>query len=96
MIICNEKTIDMCYTAGHVHLLGGHKCTFGPSYWCHTIAHAEACKVGFILLLKNIFEIFHICIFDPTIGHSFLQKQSMESDALNKNLLQLNLDLPFA
>jgi saposin len=38
------KTIDMCYTAGHVHLLGGHKCTFGPSYWCHTIAHAEACK----------------------------------------------------
>jgi saposin len=38
------KSIDMCYTAGHVHLLGGHKCTFGPSYWCHTIAHAEACK----------------------------------------------------
>jgi len=38
------KSIDMCYTTGTVHLLGGHKCTFGPSYWCHTIAHAEACK----------------------------------------------------
>lgn len=38
------KSIDMCYTGGHVQLLGGHKCTFGPSYWCHTIAHADSCK----------------------------------------------------
>jgi saposin len=38
------KSIDMCYTSGHTQLLGGHKCTFGPSYWCHTIAHADACK----------------------------------------------------
>jgi len=38
------KAVDMCYTSGHVQLLGGHKCTFGPTYWCHTIAHADACK----------------------------------------------------
>lgn len=40
--ICNS--IDMCYTSGQTQLLGGHKCTFGPSYWCHTIAHANSCK----------------------------------------------------
>ncbi|XP_054162734.1 prosaposin-like [Oppia nitens] len=38
------RSIDMCYSSEGVHLLGGHKCTFGPTYWCHTIAHAEACK----------------------------------------------------
>ncbi|GFT56774.1 hypothetical protein NPIL_92711 [Nephila pilipes] len=41
--LCQE--IDMCPgTAGHVHLIGGSKCTFGPSYWCHSTAHAAACK----------------------------------------------------
>ncbi|CAG2180504.1 unnamed protein product [Oppiella nova] len=38
------RSIDMCYSSGGVHMLGGHKCTFGPTYWCHTIAHAESCK----------------------------------------------------
>lgn len=38
------RSIDMCYSSGKTQLLGGHKCTFGPTYWCHTIAHAEACK----------------------------------------------------
>ncbi|KAI1280318.1 Prosaposin [Halotydeus destructor] len=38
------KSIDMCFISGEDHLLGGHKCTFGPTYWCHTSAHAEACK----------------------------------------------------
>ncbi|KAH9398281.1 hypothetical protein TYRP_018928 [Tyrophagus putrescentiae] len=38
------KSIDICFTPGNVHLLGGHKCTFGPSYWCHTAAHANACN----------------------------------------------------
>jgi len=38
------KSIDMCYSSGSVQLLGGHKCSYGPTYWCHTIAHAEACK----------------------------------------------------
>jgi len=38
------KSIDMCYTPGHIQLLGGSKCSFGPTYWCHSIAHAEACK----------------------------------------------------
>nr|WBW70109.1 venom protein [Lampona murina] len=41
--VCQE--IDMCSRPpGHVHLLGGNKCTFGPSYWCKSNAHASACK----------------------------------------------------
>ncbi|XP_071455628.1 prosaposin [Hetaerina americana] len=27
-----------------VHLLGGKKCTWGPSYWCQSEFHANACK----------------------------------------------------
>ncbi|XP_053206950.1 prosaposin-like [Panonychus citri] len=38
------KTVDLCYTSAHSHLLGGQKCSFGPSYWCNTKAHADACK----------------------------------------------------
>ncbi|GBN42353.1 Prosaposin [Araneus ventricosus] len=41
--LCQD--IDLCARqAGHVHLIGGAKCTFGPSYWCHSPAHAAACK----------------------------------------------------
>ncbi|XP_035211397.1 prosaposin-like isoform X2 [Stegodyphus dumicola] len=41
--VCQD--IDFCPTpAGHVHLIGGNKCTFGPSYWCRSTAHAAACK----------------------------------------------------
>lgn len=41
--ICQD--IDLCSRpTGHVHLLGGNKCTFGPSYWCQSKAHAAACK----------------------------------------------------
>ncbi|GIY67639.1 hypothetical protein CEXT_229032 [Caerostris extrusa] len=41
--VCQE--IDLCpRTRGQVHLIGGSKCTFGPSYWCHSAAHAAACK----------------------------------------------------
>ncbi|XP_055948969.1 uncharacterized protein LOC129981935 isoform X2 [Argiope bruennichi] len=41
--LCQE--IDLCpRQAGQVHLIGGAKCTFGPSYWCHSPAHAAACK----------------------------------------------------
>ena len=41
--VCQE--IDLCSRpAGQVHLLGGNKCTFGPSYWCKSTAHASACK----------------------------------------------------
>merc|ERR1712071_171298 len=29
------QTVHLCKpTAGHVHLLGGEKCSWGPSYWC--------------------------------------------------------------
>lgn len=38
------KSVDLCRTPGEVQLLGGHKCTFGPTYWCHTAAHAAACE----------------------------------------------------
>ncbi|KAG8182465.1 hypothetical protein JTE90_020385 [Oedothorax gibbosus] len=41
--ICQD--IDLCARSPHqVHLLGGSKCTFGPSYWCQSSAHAAACK----------------------------------------------------
>ncbi|XP_013777064.2 uncharacterized protein LOC106461762 isoform X2 [Limulus polyphemus] len=39
------QAIDLCKaTTGQVHLLGGKKCSFGPSYWCASSAHASACK----------------------------------------------------
>ncbi|KAI2809270.1 hypothetical protein BLOT_000417, partial [Blomia tropicalis] len=40
------KSIDICMVPGHVHLLGGSKCTYGPTYWCHTEAHADACNAS--------------------------------------------------
>ena len=40
------KSVDICQIPGQVHLLGGHKCTFGPTYWCHTTASASACRVS--------------------------------------------------
>ncbi|CAG2058481.1 unnamed protein product [Timema podura] len=27
-----------------IQLLGGHRCTWGPGYWCQSQAHAAACK----------------------------------------------------
>lgn len=49
------QSIDICFTPGNVHLLGGHKCTFGPSYWCHTAAHADACNVSFEKIANILF-----------------------------------------
>jgi len=41
--ICQE--ISLCSgTRGHVHLLGGKKCTYGPAYWCMNEANARACQ----------------------------------------------------
>lgn len=45
--VCKE--LDICSDPGEVQVLGGHKCTYGPSYWCHTYAHASACKVSMCL-----------------------------------------------
>jgi saposin len=42
-LVC--QAVDICpRPRGQVHLLGGDKCTFGPSYWCRSVAHARACK----------------------------------------------------
>jgi len=39
------QTVHLCKpTAGHVHLLGGEKCSWGPSYWCASSQHADACN----------------------------------------------------
>ncbi|XP_054708143.1 uncharacterized protein LOC129217826 isoform X2 [Uloborus diversus] len=41
--VCQD--IELCSRpAGQVHLVGGNKCTFGPSYWCKSALHASACK----------------------------------------------------
>lgn len=36
--------LKMCPRDSPEHLLGGEKCTWGPSYWCQTQMHATACK----------------------------------------------------
>ena len=47
--ICEK--IDLCEKpAGHVKLLGGKKCTWGPDYWCKSPQHASACGVSFIVI----------------------------------------------
>ncbi|XP_076318041.1 prosaposin isoform X16 [Tachypleus tridentatus] len=39
------QAIDLCKaTTGQVHVLGGKKCSFGPSYWCASDTHASACN----------------------------------------------------
>lgn len=52
MLACTE--LDVCLFPGKVQLLGGdNKCLYGPSYWCLSSAHADACKVS--LFLRRIF-----------------------------------------
>ncbi|XP_071537348.1 uncharacterized protein Sap-r isoform X2 [Panulirus ornatus] len=36
--------IHFCTSDSTEQLLGGEKCTWGPSYWCQTKMHAAACK----------------------------------------------------
>jgi len=39
------QTIHLCKaTPGHVQLLGGERCLWGPSYWCASQQHADACN----------------------------------------------------
>jgi len=39
------QTIHLCKPPhGHVQLLGGEKCSWGPSYWCASQQHADACN----------------------------------------------------
>lgn len=42
LVACSE--LDICLAPGRVQLLGGkEKCAYGPSYWCLSASHAEAC-----------------------------------------------------
>jgi len=42
-LVC--QAVDICpRPMGQVHLLGGDKCTYGPSYWCKSVPHAKACN----------------------------------------------------
>ncbi|CAL4060457.1 unnamed protein product, partial [Meganyctiphanes norvegica] len=38
------QSITMCPKPNHLPLLGAQKCTWGPSYWCQTKMHANACN----------------------------------------------------
>lgn len=38
------QAISMCPKVNDVPLLGARKCTWGPSYWCQTKMHANACN----------------------------------------------------
>lgn len=39
------QTVHLCKPPpGHVQLLGGQKCTWGPTYWCASQQHADACN----------------------------------------------------
>lgn len=39
------RSLHLCKPpAGHVQLLGGKQCTWGPTYWCQSTQHADACN----------------------------------------------------
>jgi len=39
------QSVHLCKPpAGHVQLLGGKQCTWGPTYWCVSPQHADACN----------------------------------------------------
>lgn len=38
------QALKLCTSKDGVKLLGGEKCTWGPSYWCQSQLHASACK----------------------------------------------------
>ncbi|XP_069698221.1 uncharacterized protein Sap-r [Periplaneta americana] len=41
-LVCSE--IAVCrWDRQRVHLLGGKKCSWGPGYWCQSVAHAKSC-----------------------------------------------------
>ncbi|KAG0714881.1 Prosaposin [Chionoecetes opilio] len=43
--VCEE--LHACHrTPGQQSLIGGNKCSWGPSYWCQTKIHASACNVS--------------------------------------------------
>jgi len=43
LIACSD--LDVCLIPGRVQLLGSEtKCNLGPSYWCMSAAHADACR----------------------------------------------------
>ncbi|XP_046391934.1 prosaposin [Ischnura elegans] len=42
--LCSSKFLNKSSGPATVHLLGGKKCTWGPSYWCQSEFHANACK----------------------------------------------------
>lgn len=43
--VCEE--LNVCQRSPGQHsLLGGSKCTWGPSYWCQTMIHAKACNAA--------------------------------------------------
>lgn len=44
LVACSE--LDVCFAPGRIQLLGGPKCTFGPSYWCLSSTHAESCNAA--------------------------------------------------
>jgi len=74
------KAVDLCIGPGYSRLLGGQKCTFGPTYWCHTTLHAQACKVSRTKLnqcTKPFNDCFLFYLF--FVGHRLLQEQSLES-----------------
>lgn len=44
--VCEE--LHACQREEGQHsLLGGKKCSYGPSYWCQTQIHAAACNVSY-------------------------------------------------
>lgn len=60
--------VDLC-GAPNTRLLGGNKCTFGPHYWCHTQAHAEACNVSArIICTSSHILIIYVFYRQPTFA----------------------------
>nr|CAD7197560.1 unnamed protein product [Timema douglasi] len=40
-----------------IQLLGGHRCTWGPGYWCQSQAHAAACKFLVNLIFPYMYSV---------------------------------------
>jgi saposin len=54
-LVCLE--IGVCkWEKQTVQLLGGKKCTWGPGYWCQSVAHAKSCDVSPFLLTAHIMK----------------------------------------
>jgi len=71
------RSLHLCKPpAGHVQLLGGKQCTWGPTYWCQSTQHADACNVNIYIFSWNAGNLLTNHYF--VIGPRTLPGQSLD------------------